>query len=89
MSGDLRPQLEQLRDQLESARADDDETREELGRLSTEVRRVLEPFPADRGTVYRAFRKRLQDAVERFEASHPDLTSTMAQVVDQLGMWGI
>ena len=77
--------LERLRDELDSAHAGDPE----MKALSEETRRALAALPADRGEIYRSFRERLQRAVKQYGASHPKLTSTMAQVIDQLGMWGI
>jgi ABC-type transporter Mla subunit MlaD len=82
---DLRRQLEQLQSELANTSSRDPRTREMLERLQADVRGALADDSADTSSL----RAKLEDAVAHFEATHPDLARTLAQVIDALALWGL
>jgi hypothetical protein len=77
----LHQTLEQLHAQLESTSVVDDESRQLLQELKTEIQAVLDkPSAAAHATL----RSRLDAAAAHFEDTHSDLTLTLKQVIDHL-----
>lgn len=77
----LRRALEQLHAELEQTRTMDPESRQLLLHLQADIQAALtEPSAAANATLGR----RLDVAVAHFEESHPDLTLTIKQVLDNL-----
>jgi hypothetical protein len=73
--------LTQLHTELEQMQALDDESRQLLEHLQNDIQAVLkEPSPTTR----KSLGDRLGAAVVHFEDSHPDLTLTLKQVMDNL-----
>ncbi len=85
----LLNQLRQLQTELQDSEQLDEETRAVLIELQSDIDSLIVDDPDPVSERYRAFRDRLRTSVERFEASHPRLTSAMAQIIDTLGAWGI
>ena len=81
--------LKQLHNMLDGATSITEKDRELLKQLSVDIQTLL----AQPGAVKRAKHDtliiRLQEAVTRFEVSHPELTATLAQVSKALGDMGI
>lgn len=82
---ELRRRLEQLQSQLANTTSRDPRTREMLERLQADVRGALADESADTSPL----RAKLEDAIAHFEATHPDLARTLAQVIDALALWGL
>jgi hypothetical protein len=85
----IRNLLKQLHGMLAGATAITNKDRELLRQLSADIQALL----AQPGAVTHASRRtimgRLQEAVTRFEVSHPDLTATVARVSQALADMGI
>jgi hypothetical protein len=81
----LKPQLELLQQELAQARADGDD--EELARLEAEAQALIDGAPAPEA--HASLRRRLDEALPRFEASHPTLTLAISQVIDTLNRMGL
>lgn len=79
---ELRRKLMELRREL----AEVGEVDAELEVLLSEIRADIEDA-MERGE--HPLRDRLNDAIERFETSHPQLASAMGAVADQLARMGI
>ena len=76
----LEEKLVQLRAKLEETKPVDDESRELLEHLKSDIQTVLkEPNAAPD-----SLRQRLGTALEKFEDSHADLTLAIMQVLDNL-----
>ena len=65
------------------------EDRAHLGQLSADIQAVLARSGAPAGDAHGGLASRLGDAITRFEVSHPDLTTLMAQVSTKLADMGI
>ncbi len=84
----LRQQLEQLHAELEHADSVDPETREQLRDLQGHIEHLLASPAPDRARQYPSFRKRVDDAIVQFEATHPELTIALGKVADSLAQLG-
>lgn len=85
----LRERLEQLRAELQQVASVDDKDRALLERLDADIHELLESGEDDHPRRYTGVGEGLREAVERFEASHPDLTMTMGQLAEMLARMGI
>ena len=81
---ELRRTLERVQAELARTEPMGEEQRVRLEALTTDLRAVLDNEPTDE-----SLRARLQDGVTHFEASHPDLSRGLAQVIDALALWGL
>jgi hypothetical protein len=81
--------LKQLHARLEGASSISEKDRRLLEQLSVDIQALLARPDAAKHAPHDPIISRLQVAVTRFEASHPDLTATLAQVSKALGDMGI
>jgi len=89
MANDSLPDLlNRLHTALGERRALTTEDRALLGQLSADIQVLLARSGAP-GDTHAGFASRLGDAITRFEVSHPDLTTLMAQVSKKLADMGI
>jgi hypothetical protein len=79
--------LEQLHTELSSAEAVDEKGRDLLRALNADIEALLER--SENGDGDDSLLERLQDSIEHFEASHPALTSALAQMLNALNNAGI
>jgi hypothetical protein len=90
MNQDLRKHLTDLHSELLAARSVTPKDRDLLQRLAADIRAILEaesaPSPA---TAYHPLRQRLAEGVKAFEASHPQLSKTLANVIDTLALYNL
>ena len=84
----LRDELERLNAELRQAASLDDEEREMLRSLATEIEELLARDNV-RPHHYSGLNERLKGAVARLEASHPQVTLLMRRVIDSLSYLGI
>ncbi len=82
--------LAQLHAELLATRPVDAESRDRLQQLTQDIRAVLDakPRPAS-AEPYHAMRPKLKDAVTTFEASHPQLSKTIEQVIETLALYNL
>ncbi len=84
----LHKKLEQLHAALHQADLSESNERELLQELASDIQDIL-ARQEDQTEHYRGLRERLNDAVARVEASHPEATLLMRQAIDQLAFLGI
>jgi predicted nucleic acid-binding Zn-ribbon protein len=84
----LRELLERLRNELATTEVTDEAGRERLRRLEADIRDLLERSdePADRDD---HMLERLQDSIDHFEETHPQLTLMLSQMMTILSNAGI
>src|SRR5689334_11734613 len=87
---ELRQLLEELHQRIESTNSVDEKGRELLSHLSVDIRNLLERTGHEtqlRGTSHEV--GRLQESIEHFEVSHPNLTAALSQLLNILNNAGI
>ncbi len=84
----LREQLQELHNELQQAESLDTGEREMLKQLAREVQEVLHE-DGEQKQSYETLGERLREAVAQFEASHPQATMLMREIIDQLAYMGI
>lgn len=86
---ELYEKLQQLHTELQRIRSVDDKDKELLEQLDEDIRSLLAVGKTAQKRPSRQFGESLREGVERFEASHPDLTMTMGQLAEILARMGI
>ena len=81
----LRELLEKLHNELERTHSIDEEGREMLGHINTDIQKFLDPSEEDDDTLF----DRIQDAIDHFEVDHPAITSALSQILNALNSAGI
>jgi hypothetical protein len=85
---ELRSQLEKLHNELHQSSGLDLQQRELLQTLADEIQVLLKRDEIQRHH-YTSLRERLNDAVAKLEASHPQITLLVRQTIDSLAYLGI
>jgi ABC-type transporter Mla subunit MlaD len=85
----LSQTLEQLHAELEHTQSVDDETRESLRHLLSDIRELLEENGQPSAHRSRSLIEGLNEALSGLEASHPNLALTVERVVDAFNEMGI
>jgi hypothetical protein len=89
----LHDTLAQLHTEIGQTESVDEDTREMLRHLMSDIQALLEQ-PAsepdgDSATRYGPLTRRLRTAVAEFEADHPRLTASMERAIDALVQMGV
>ena len=84
----LHEKLKLLHDELDQVEFTDSNQREILKKVASEIQDML-ARPEEGIQHYRGLGERLKEAVAQIEASHPEATLRMRQVIDQLAYMGI
>lgn len=84
----LRELLEKLRNELERTEATDEAGRERLRHLDADIRALLERSD-ERMETDEPMLERLQESIDHFETSHPQLTLMLSQMMTILSNAGI
>ena len=79
--------LEQLRAELSKIDAVDETGRELLRALDADIQRLLER--SEEGESDESLLQRLQDGIDHFEVTHPNLTAALSQMLNTLNNAGI
>ena len=82
MNQRLRKHLMDLHSELLAAQSVTPEDRELLQQLAADIRAIVEGEPTP-------LRQRLAEGVKAFEASHPQLSKTLANVIDTLALYNL
>jgi uncharacterized protein DUF4404 len=85
----LHDTLEQLHGELEQIESVDENERQVLRELMSDINRLLLPGARAEQQTYGRLGERLREGIEAFEASHPQATMLMGQVMDALAKMGI
>lgn len=84
----LRDLLEKLHKELERMKVTDEAGRERLRHLDADIRALLQRS-GERVETYEPMLERLQDSIDHFETSHPQLTLMLSQMMTILSNAGI
>ena len=79
--------LEQLHNELGSTEAVDDKGRELLRALNADIQKILDRT-SGKGSKD-SLLERLQESIDHFEVTHPELTSTLSNIMNVLNNAGI
>ncbi|HUL49423.1 MAG TPA: DUF4404 family protein [Gemmatimonadales bacterium] len=85
---DLHRLLTDLHQQLLEARSVDPKDQALLRHLAEDIRALTKARPTE-PPEYAIVRQRLMDGVSAFEASHPQLSQALANVIDTLALYNI
>jgi rubrerythrin len=77
--------LEQLHEELSRTQSLDEEGRKLLAHLSADIRKFLDPTQETPDSLL----ERIQAAIDRFEVSHPAITTALSQMFNILSNAGI
>jgi hypothetical protein len=86
---DSRKLLQQLHDEINNLKAVDDNNTELLRDIDGDIRTLLEHSGEHPMPVHPTIIGRMEDAVDQFEATHPELTALISKVLDSLSIAGI
>jgi hypothetical protein len=90
MNQRLHKLLTDLHGELLAARSVGPKDRDLLQHLAEDIRAIVEAGPvAHPTTTYHPLRQRLAEGVKAFEASHPQLSKTLANVIDTLALYNL
>lgn len=84
----LRELLERLHTELETTEVTDEAGRERLRHLEADIRELLERSE-ERAETNEPMLERLQDSIDHFEDTHPQLTLMLSQMMTILSNAGI
>lgn len=85
----LNETLQQLHAELESTQSVDEETREGLHHVMSDIQELLEHRGQPSAHRTLSLNERLQSALVELEVSHPNLALTLERVVDAFNEVGI
>lgn len=85
---ELHEKLEQLHTELNRVESSDSNQREILQKVATDIQEMLVQS-GETTEHYQGFGERLKVAVAQLEASHPEATLRIRQVIDELAYMGI
>lgn len=86
---ELQSKLQELHESLQSMDHVDEETRELIAAVSSDLKRVLEPSPEWTAEEMGPVSQRMRELLLRFETDHPHITGLMGRVADSLANLGI
>jgi len=79
--------LEQLHTELTNTEAIDERGRELLRALNADIQKILDQ--TEDGESDDSLLERLQESIDHFEVTHPDLTSALSNIMNVLNNAGI
>jgi hypothetical protein len=86
---ELRSLLEQLHAEIERSETADEKERELLTHLAVDIRELLARSEGVENPSEPSVIERLEDAVDHFEVTHPDLTMLLSKLLETLSSAGI
>jgi prefoldin subunit 5 len=86
---ELQNLLKKLRIEINNIKVVDKSSIEMLNKMKTEIDNALKQSETDEGIEKSSLIERLEKAVEHFEASHPELTARMNNVINVLNNLGL
>ena len=85
----LHNRLEQLHRELQQIECVDEGEQQLLQTLMSDIKKLIEAGESDHHPVPDRLGEGLKEGIELFEASHPQATTLMGQVIDALANMGI
>jgi hypothetical protein len=86
---DSRKLLQQLHDEINNIQKVDRKGSDLLKDIDGDIRELLERSGEQPEPVQPTIIGRMEDAIDHFEVSHPDLTALISKVLDSLSIAGI
>jgi hypothetical protein len=86
---ELRKLIEQLHAEIENTHTVDEKGQELLLHLDTDIRELLGRAGGKSLQPHPTTLQRMEDGLEHFEATHPDLTTLLARLLEALSNAGI
>lgn len=86
---DSRKLLQQLHDEINNLQMVDENSSDLLRDIDGDIRTLLERSGEHSMPVHPTVIGRLEDAVDQFEVTHPELTALISKVLDSLSIAGI
>ena len=86
---ELNHQLERLHEELQQIDSVDEHGQQLLQNLMSDIQKLIDSGDRSQKDVSERLGDGLKDGIELFEASHPQATMLMAQVIDALQKMGI
>ncbi len=86
---DSRKLLQQLHDEINNLQKVDENSSELLRDIDGDIRTLLERSGENPMPVQPTIIGRLENAVDQFEVTHPELTALISKVLDSLSIAGI
>jgi hypothetical protein len=86
---ELQNLLKKLRIEINNIKVVDKSSVEMLNKMKAEIDKALKQSETDHGIEKSSLIERLEKAVEHFEASHPELTAKMNNVINFLNNLGL
>jgi Domain of unknown function (DUF4404) len=86
---DLQSLLKKLKIEINNIKVVDKSSVEMLNKMKTEIDKAIKQAETDQGIEKSSLIERLEKGVEHFEASHPELTASMNNVINFLNNLGL
>jgi hypothetical protein len=86
---DSRKLLKQLHDEINNLQVVDENSSKLLRDIDEDIHALLERSGEHPAPVHPSIIGRMEDAVDQFEVTHPDLTALLSKVLDSLSIAGI
>jgi predicted component of type VI protein secretion system len=86
---ELHNLLEQLHSEIERSDTVDEEERELLQHLAADIRRLLDRSEGEVNPSEPSMIKRLEESIDQYEITHPDLTMLLSKLLSILSNAGI
>ncbi len=86
---ELRSLLEQVHAEIERSDTVDEKERELLTHLAADIRELLARSEGEENLSEPSVVKRLEEAVDQYEITHPDLTMLLSKLLETLSNAGI
>jgi hemerythrin-like domain-containing protein len=84
-----RKLLHQLNDEIKNTQVEDEKGRDLLRDLEKEIHALLERSEGNPVELHPSMVQNLENALEHFEVTHPDLTTMISKVLSALSTAGI
>ena len=86
---ELRSLLEQVHAEIEHSDTVDEKERELLTHLAADIRDLLARTEGEENPAESSVVNRLEESIDHFEVTHPDLTMLLAKLLETLSNAGI
>jgi hypothetical protein len=86
---ELRKLIEKLQTEIRQTKTADEKDQEMLVQLDSAIHEFLSRTGGNKVDINPSTIKRLEDALHRFEATHPALTNLISQLLDDLSGAGL
>jgi len=86
---ELRKLLEQIQSEIKQTKSVDENGRERLRQLDSDIHDLLARSEGEQKQSQMSIIRRLDDSIDHFEVTHPNLTAMLSRMLDILNNAGI